>query len=483
MSKWVNVDFDNGAPAPSSAPSNSSSNAHASLPPPAPSSASSAPPSSSSSARYEATEYIHIEVGEPVKQGEGMHAYISYKITTTTDRRQFQKSQFSVIRRFSDFVWLHASLCAHYAGVVVPPLPEKLLVGRFSPEFVESRRRALHLFLCRCGAHPEIQHSVHLTTFLEASDDALAQFKADKAKGGSATSGGSSSSGGSGGGGLGLFQYVSDTVASISSTLTSTTFLDKLKTNADVQVEDISAYMDALEPIIQGLAKHAHGLTKRAREIADGLFEYGVALTLLGESEENESLQTALRYVGSCADALSVLAAEHAEKEVLLFEEPMVDYIRLVGAVKAALVKRNEVRQVYHATVADLDAKKATLAKLQAKGSSLDKVQSAESDVSKAQHRVDDAKLEHDIVTERVVREVDRFKQDKLNDFKRIVLDYVELQIEYNTKVEAKWASVVPKLQAIQIEGGSASPGKTKSAATGLPSDSDTSGSGHNVAL
>ncbi|RHY46064.1 hypothetical protein DYB37_009266 [Aphanomyces astaci] len=468
MSKWVNVDFDSGAAGSSasgapSASSNTQAAAASSSPPPPPSSGTSAPPTTAGgNHRYGATEHMHIDVGEPVKQGEGMHAYISYKITTSTDRRQFQKSQFSVIRRFSDFVWLHASLCAQYPGVVVPPLPEKLLVGRFSPEFVESRRRALHLFLCRCGAHPEIQHSDHLTTFLEASDDALTHFKADKAKGSSSTSSG-------GGGGNGLFQYMSDTVASISNTLTSTTFLDKLKTNADVQVEDIAAYMDALEPIIQGLAKHAHGLTKRAREIADGLFEYGVALTLLGQSEENESLQTALRYVGSCADALSVLAAEHAEKEVLLFEEPIVDYIRLVGAVKAALIKRNEVRQVYHSAVADLDTKKAALAKAIAKGSSHDKVQSAESDVSKAQHRVDDAKLEHDIVTERVVREVDRFKLDKLSDFKRIVLDYVELQIDYNTRVEARWASVVPQLQAIHIE--SASPAHADSISLSDPRD------------
>ncbi|RHY21410.1 hypothetical protein DYB25_008347, partial [Aphanomyces astaci] len=80
-----------------------------------------------------------------------------------------------------------------------------------------------------------------------------------------------------------------------------------------------------------------------------------------------------------------------------------------------------------------------------------------------------DAKLEHDIVTERVVREVDRFKLDKLSDFKRIVLDYVELQIDYNTRVEARWASVVPQLQAIHIE--SASPAHANSISLSDPRD------------
>jgi sorting nexin-1/2 len=69
----------------------------------------------------------------------------------------------------------------------------------------------------------------------------------------------------------------------------------------------------------------------------------------------------------------------------MFFEEPILDYIRLVGAVKAALVKRNEVRSSYHATVMELEAKKAALQKLQAKSSQStgEKIQAAESEVSK----------------------------------------------------------------------------------------------------
>jgi hypothetical protein len=48
----------------------------------------------------EADSFIQVTVSEPVKQGEGMNAYISYKITTITNRPQFTKSTFSVIRRY-----------------------------------------------------------------------------------------------------------------------------------------------------------------------------------------------------------------------------------------------------------------------------------------------------------------------------------------------------------------------------------------------
>lgn len=372
---------------------------------------------------------IQVAVSEPVKQGEGMNAYISYKISTVTTRPQFSTGSFAVIRRYSDFVWLHAALYALYPGVVVPPLPEKLLVGRFSPEFVESRRRALQLFLQRCCMHPELQHSDHLTTFLEASEDALAAFKHDPRN----------AANGKGAKGA-LFQWIDDTVSSISSTLVAAP-VNLEKTPADAEVEDMMAYIDALEPIMNGLHKHAHGLTKRAREIADGLFEFGVAFTLLGKSEDNPSLQEGLSYIGHCSDQLSILAAEHAEREALNFEQPIYDYIRLVGAVKAALQKRNDVRYSYATALADLEAKTAAMNKIfKSKGASAsmaveERVQQAEGEVMKAQQRVDDTKLEYDIVTERVMREVERFKREKLSDFKQIILDYIQLQIEYSKKV------------------------------------------------
>ncbi|CAH0482791.1 unnamed protein product [Peronospora belbahrii] len=390
---------------------------------------------------------IQVTVNEPIKQGEGMNAYISYKISTITNRAQFSKSSFSVIRRYRDFIWIHGHLSAMYLGVVVPPLPEKLLVGRFSPEFIETRRRALQLFLHRCCLHPELQHSEHLTTFLEASEEQLQAFRKDPRHALPHAQRGM------------LFQWIDDTVNTISSTLITPT-MQLPKTPADVEVDEMMVYIEGLEPIMTGLHKHAHGLTKRAREIADGLFEFGVSFTLLGKSEENPSLQEGLSHIGHCSDQLSILAAEHAEREALHFEEPIFDYIRLVGAVKAALQKRNEVRCTYGAAVADVEAKEAVLEKLLKHGrgrATEEKIVLAESEVRAAQQNMEDAKLEDDIVTERVLREVERFKREKLTDFKHIILDYIQMQIEYSKKVENEWQKVIPKLAMIRVETGRSS--------------------------
>jgi hypothetical protein len=53
---------------------------------------------------------------------------------------------------------------------VVPPIPEKQLVGRFSPSFVEERRVHLERFLRRVSVHPELAGAACLDTFLRADD-------------------------------------------------------------------------------------------------------------------------------------------------------------------------------------------------------------------------------------------------------------------------------------------------------------------------
>lgn len=52
----------------------------------------------------------------------------------------------------------------------------------------------------------------------------------------------------------------------------------------------------------------------------------------------------------------------------------------------------------------------------------------------------DAAKKELDEVSTQVLEEVERFKREKLADFRTIVLDYVQLQIDYNNRVSRRQA-------------------------------------------
>merc|ERR1711963_1083534 len=91
--------------------------------------------------------------------GDGMNAYMAFKVNTKTTLPQFKKTEMGVYRRFSDFLGLHEKLVERHLcqGRVVPPPPEKSVLGMTkikmskeeagSQDFVEKRRAALGSFL------------------------------------------------------------------------------------------------------------------------------------------------------------------------------------------------------------------------------------------------------------------------------------------------------------------------------------------------
>ena len=134
-----------------------------------------------------------IEVSDPVKQGDGVQAYVSYKVSTKTTHPSYDKPFYESVRRFRDFAWLHDKLQEKNKGVrqslarrrapadrpnrarwrssrglmqrthgwthmmhtqvIIPPLPEKNTVQKFqmSTDFIEQRRRALQVGQAACS--------------------------------------------------------------------------------------------------------------------------------------------------------------------------------------------------------------------------------------------------------------------------------------------------------------------------------------------
>jgi sorting nexin-1/2 len=77
-------------------------------------------------------QYVKVSITEPQKMGEGMGAYMAYRVCTQTNMQFYKKANFSVYRRFSDFLGLHEKLTQKYlrSGRIVPPAPEKSMIGR-----------------------------------------------------------------------------------------------------------------------------------------------------------------------------------------------------------------------------------------------------------------------------------------------------------------------------------------------------------------
>ena len=153
--------------------------------------------------------FIEVSLAEPHKVGDGMSSYLAYKVTTRTNLNYFRREDFSVTRRFSDFLGLHEKLSEKYLcrGRVIPPAPEKSIVGttkvkmssgsneglqqqtqncsaghsvvsagspssggdaNSNTEFTARRRYALERFINRVAAHPVLRRDHIFIEFLES---------------------------------------------------------------------------------------------------------------------------------------------------------------------------------------------------------------------------------------------------------------------------------------------------------------------------
>lgn len=411
-----------------------------------------------------------ITVSDPVQHSEGMNKYTSYRVDVRSSEQPntiqnnnnnnnpddvFQNTSYSaVLRRYSDFLWLYERLHKERAGAIIPPLPEKQAVSRFSSSFVEERRIKLQLFLRRVAVHPELYDSPALDTFLRADDITFHVAKNVKVNNGLENGSGSmmmSVAYPSSNPTLnsppppkkdGIKKWFAETKTSIAGEL--------VRSPDDDLFVEIEHYIDRLEKQMKNVSTQASNLVKKNKEISNGLFEFGLAFNVLGQSEADE-LGHALVQMGKTADELSSISMEEAEKELIEFDEPLKDYLKTIHAVKLALQRRHEKRLTYTTCLSEVNIKRSNLAKFRATPGAEAKAYGAEMSLKRGEVAADAARDEFATVSQRVLREVDRFKREKGDEMKRVVLDYVSAQIEYNRKMESLWSNLLPHLERLSV--------------------------------
>ena len=394
-------------------------------------------------------QVLTITVSDPKKESEGMNSYVSYKVNTATNREEFSYGQFGVIRRYSDFAWLSDRLARDVPGAIVPPLPDKAVVGRFGADFVESRRRQLERFLQQTAEHEELSKSHYFQTFLQADDAGLLNAKAE-AKVQEKLNEPRRQTQVPGDGTLAtrVGAWLEGSVASLSASMQASQTAHVPQTSEDEILESELAHVANLEAQTQNVSKHAQTLAKRNRDVANGLFEFGLAFTLLGQTE-HAPLNDALTKLGSCADQLSLLATEHVAREDAAFRDPVDDQIRHLASVKAALGQRQKHKHAVALAEADLSQRKQAAAKLAGRPGAEGRAVAAEGAIQRAREDVDKARQALEVVTARVTRELQRFKALRAAELRRAIASYVALQAEHSAALRDQWAELLPDLEAL----------------------------------
>ncbi|CAI0430091.1 unnamed protein product [Linum tenue] len=275
--------------------------------------------------------YLSVSVTDPVKLGNGVQAYISYRVITKTNLPDYQGPEKIVIRRYSDFVWLHDRLFEKYKGVFIPPLPEKSAVEkfRFSAEFIEMRRQALDVFVNRIASHQELQKSEDLKTFLQAEEETMERLRAHESSYFKKKP-------------ADLLQIFKDVQSRVSDVVLGK---EKPVEESNPDYEKLKHYIFELENHLAEAQKHAYRLVKRHRELGQSLSDFGKAAKLLGACEA-DGLGKALTELGAKSETLSIRLQKEAHQLLMNFEEPLKDYVRAVQSIKATIAERaNAFRQ------------------------------------------------------------------------------------------------------------------------------------------
>uniref|UniRef100_A0A9J8AVG3 Sorting nexin-2 n=1 Tax=Cyprinus carpio carpio TaxID=630221 RepID=A0A9J8AVG3_CYPCA len=332
---------------------------------------------------------IQISVSDPEKVGDGMNAYMVYKVMTKTSLSIFSRDEVCVKRRFSDFLGLHSKLASKYMhmGYIVPPAPEKSIVGMTkvkvgkedlsSVEFVEKRRSAL-----------ESMRSVIIM------------------------------------------------VSSLIVCLCIKWFEEKQQ-----QFENLDVQLRKLHASVESLVCHR-------KELSVNTASFAKSAAMLGNSEDHTALSRALSQLAEVEEKIDQLHQDQSYADFYLISELLGDYVRLITAVKGVFDQRMKAWAKWQDAQVMLQRKREAEAKLQY-ASKPDKLQQATDEIREWEGKVQQGERDFEQISKNIRREVGRFEKDRVKDFRVVIIKYLESLVHTQQQLIKYWEAFLPEAKAI----------------------------------
>ncbi|XP_051548190.1 sorting nexin-1a [Myxocyprinus asiaticus] len=377
---------------------------------------------------------LNISITNPEKVGDGMNAYMAYKVSTQTSLPMFRSKTFTVRRRFSDFLGLYEKLSEKHAqnGYIVPPPPEKsilgmtkLKVGKEDPssaEFVERRRAALERYLQRVVSHPSLLQDPDVREFLEKEE--LPRAVSTQTL--------------SGAGFLKMINKATDAVSKMTIKMNEQDvwFDEKIQ-----DVENEEQQMRKLHVMVESLVSHR-------KELSGSTAVFAKSMAMLGSSEDNTALSRALSQLAEVEDRIEQLHQEQAANDFFTFSELLADYIRLLGAVRGCFDQRMKSWQRWQDAQNTLQKKREAEAKL-LWANKPDKLQQAKDEIADWEAKVTQYERDFERISATVQKDVIRFDKEKARDFKRQIVKYLESLLHSQQQLMKYWEAFLPEAKAI----------------------------------
>ncbi|KAJ7446757.1 Vps5 C terminal like-domain-containing protein [Mycena latifolia] len=351
-----------------------------------------------------------ISVDDPQKVGDPIRSFTMYTVHTRTTSPLYQKSAFSVLRRYSDFLWLYETLSNNNPGVVVPPVPEKNPFGRFDDQFVRQRRFALEKCIHKTANHPVLCKDPDLKLFLESDTFAL-DIKHRKAE---------------------IAQERGGLMATIGQEHCRPALLrDRTRQKG---------YLDSLEAQLRGLVKAIELVSKQRTELATAMAEFAQTVTDLSSSDVGKQLAHSLAGLADVERKAQDLQSLQSDQDGLTLMATVDEYARLINSVRLAFNSRIRTYHSWRAADADLLRVKQTHERNRAQGRvPSDRAGYSLAQISESERRALEAKHDFDLATKVIKEEVARFEQERVEDFKDSLHAFLEGMISRQKELIAGW--------------------------------------------
>uniref|UniRef100_A0A4W3IMZ3 Sorting nexin-2 n=1 Tax=Callorhinchus milii TaxID=7868 RepID=A0A4W3IMZ3_CALMI len=356
---------------------------------------------------------IHVSVSDPEKVGK-FYMHVLFSLITQTSSSMFSSREFTVKRRFSDFLGLHDKLSTKYMhiGYIVPPAPEKSIVGKknYKIRILTSALTFLkRRYLQRTVKHPTLLQDPDLRQFLESNE--LPRAVNTQAL--------------SGAGILRMVNKAADAVNKMT-----------IKMNeSDAWFEEKQQQFENLDQQLRKLHTSVDLLVCHRKELSANTAAFAKSAAMLGNSEDHTALSRALSQLAEVEEKIDQLHQDQAYADFYLFAELLSDYVRLISSVKGVFDHRMKCWQKWEAE-----------AKLQF-ANKPDKMQQAKEEIREWEARVQQGERDFEQISKTIRKEIGRFEKERVKDFKTVIIKYLESlvqtqqQVNTRTVMMIKWKS------------------------------------------
>ncbi|WWC70926.1 uncharacterized protein I206_104878 [Kwoniella pini CBS 10737] len=382
----------------------------------------STPTTSSPRKKLSNTPVFQITVSDPAKVGDPVRGYTVYTVRTQTTSPHYRKGTFSVLRRFSDFLWLLEILTFNNPGIVLPPMPGKHTFGRFQDQFIETRRNALQKFITKITSHPVLQLDPDLRIFLE-SDNFSIDSKNRKNE---------------------ILILEKSQALSADRIWNTNKFIE-----FDDWFESRNGFLNSLENQLKNLSKSIEQSSKLKLELSNSILEFSENILILSESDLNFELIENLKKLNLILKEEKELNENQAKFQVINLLNLTDEYIKIINQVKIAFNGRIKSYNQWQQSEKELTRLKNNKSKNNNNGKLIN---NNFNDIIEAERTVRENHINFENLTKLTKNEFIRFERGRIEEFKLTLEIFLNDLIEKQKSLIEMWEEFHKSLLSVIVD-------------------------------